>query len=102
MKRDQSVRTKQPVPPTSRVAFSESDQLGPAISRWTQGVDADELLEKLRGRDRTAPLAADVLQVGDMALELLLVIVIERQPPGALTGRPRQPARTPGEMRRRC
>ncbi len=33
------VLTKQPVPPTSRVALSESDQLGPAISRWTQGVE---------------------------------------------------------------
>src|SRR4051812_12302361 len=33
-----SVRTKQPVPPTSRVELSESAQLGPAMSRWTQGV----------------------------------------------------------------
>src|SRR4051812_42974777 len=32
------VRTKHPVPPASRVGVSDSDQLGPAMSRWTQGV----------------------------------------------------------------
>ena len=62
------------------------------MSRWTQGSTVDELLEELRGRDRPSPLAAHVLQVGDVALELLLVVVVERQPPGPLArlrGRPR-------------
>ena len=88
--------------PTSRVGLSESDQLGPAISRWTQGVDADELLEELGGRDRPAPFAADVFQVGDVALELLLVIVVERQPPDALAGLPAGGDDVLGERRRRC
>ena len=76
------------MPPASREALSESAQLGPAMSRWTQGVVPDELLEELGRRDGPAPLAADVLQVGDLALERLLVIVVERQPPGALAGLP--------------
>ena len=78
------VLTKQPVPPASRVEFSESLQLGPAMSRWTQGLPSDELLQELRRRDGPSPLPADVLQVGHAALELLLVVVIQRQSPGSL------------------
>ena len=42
-----SVRTKQPVPPASRVALSASAQLGPAMSRWTQGVDPTNVSRNL-------------------------------------------------------
>src|SRR5262249_20685355 len=44
---------------------------------------ADELLEKLRGRDGAAPFAAHILDVGHVALELLLEIFVHGQPPDA-------------------
>jgi hypothetical protein len=62
------------------------------MSRWTRE-SPDELLEELRGRDRASPFAADVLQVGDVALERILEIVVEREPPDALA-RQRQAAWT--------
>ena len=46
---------------------------GPAISRWTHGLARDELLQELRGRDRPTPAAADVLDVGHVALDVLAV-----------------------------
>ena len=66
------------------------------------GRRADELLEELRGRDGPAPFPADVLQVGDVALELLLVIVVERQPPDAFAGLPAGGEQVLAEVRRRC
>ena len=63
---------------------------------------ADELFEKLGRRDGPAPFSADVLQVGDVALELLLVIVVERQPPDALARSGGWRRSRLGETRRRC
>ena len=46
----------------------------------------DELLEEERGRDGACLAAADVLDVRDLAVELLLVIVEQRQLPDLLAG----------------
>ena len=45
---------------------------------------ADELAEEERGRDRSAPAIARVLQVGDVALQLLLQLLEERHAPHLL------------------
>ena len=58
---------------------------------------ADELLQEQRRGDRPAVGAADVLEVGDVALEQLAVVVVQRQPPQRLVGRR---GRRPGPRRR--
>ena len=54
------------------------------------GVDpvalADELAQEERRGDRSAPAFAGVLQVGDVALQLILQIFEQRQPPELLAG----------------
>src|SRR5581483_7000753 len=46
---------------------------------------ADEAAQEQRGNDRAAVAAADVLQVGDLRLEVLRVPLDERQAPHRLT-----------------
>ena len=52
------------------------------------GGATDELLEELRRRDGSPPFAADILEIGDMALELLFIIVVERQAPRSFASLP--------------
>src|SRR3546814_8025175 len=48
----------------------------------------DEALQELRGGDRAAgPPATDVLHVGDVAVDLLVVLAAERQAPQRLANR---------------
>ena len=57
------------------------------MSRWTQGLLVDELLEERGGVDRARlALRRGVGEVGDGALRQLLVLGVQRQPPGELAG----------------
>src|SRR5207244_11485654 len=58
---------------------------------------ARELLDEEAGGDRAAVAAARVVEVGDVALELLLVLVDERQLPHALARRARGGEQTIGQ-----
>src|SRR5688572_1639516 len=50
---------------------------------------SDELLEEKRGADRPAVTLAGVLQIGDVALELLAQVLEQRHPPKLLAGQRR-------------
>src|SRR5512132_128814 len=47
---------------------------------------ADEALEELRGGDRAGAAVADVLHIGNVGLDDLVVFLAERQPPHRLAG----------------
>ena len=77
--------TPWPVPPLGSQPRTRSPMAGPAISQWTQFCDvADELAEEERRADRAAPAIAGVLEIGGVALELVLEILEERQAPHLL------------------
>ena len=82
--------------------LASSSQAVPAMSRCTQGVGVGELLQEHGGGDGAAPAPADVRHVGEGALEVLLVVVVERHAATSSRPRPgRHPARAPA-ARRRC
>ena len=66
------VATPKPVAPLPMCPFPCRRSTGPAMSTWTHGVVADELLEEQPGGERAAPALAGVLHVGDFALSCSL------------------------------
>ena len=88
------VRTPKPVAPFTSSPSSALARAGPAMSRWTHGHVADELLEEEPGGERAAVAAADVLDVGDLGLDLLAVLLRQRQRPHAARPRGRRPRAT--------
>ena len=78
------VRTGTPDGPFARYGFAFVE---PGCARDVQmhpRLAFDELLEELGCRNRAAPASADVRQIGECALQVILVIVIERHVPHAL------------------
>src|SRR5690606_38914897 len=62
------------------------------------GDRADELLKELGRGDRASPSSADVLQVGDVAFEQFLEVVVHGQGPDALAGSLARLAHVPAEL----
>src|SRR2546421_8386869 len=60
---------------------------------------ADEVAEEQRGEDRAAPPGADVLDVGDVAVDLLPVVVQEGHLPHAFAAGRRRPGHLARELR---
>ena len=66
---------------------SPSCQATPAISRCAQTVPSlDEALEELRRGDGAGIGAADILHIGDLGADHLVIERIKRQPPHPLAG----------------
>src|SRR5262249_52955452 len=84
------VRTKHPVPPASRVALSESLQLGPAMSRWTHGVDPTNCSRNLAAVPAPPPHSPPLLHRPPAFLLAPLVhLQPGRPPPPPPAGPPR-------------
>ena len=82
-----SVRTATPVPPLPAQGLASSSQAVPAISRCTQGVSPVNSRRNHAAVDAPAPPAADVLNIGDGALDLVAIVVVERHVPHLLARR---------------
>ena len=81
-----SVRTPTPVGPFGMNGLFSSAQAVPAMSMWIHGRPARELSEEQRGGNRAAHAAAGVQHVGDLASQLILVFLEQRQRPASIAG----------------
>ena len=74
--------------PFGTVGASFVDQAVPAMSRCAHGTVVDEALNKLGADDAAgSAAAADVLDIGGVAVDLAVIAVGERQPPDLLANR---------------
>ena len=87
-----SSRTPYPVAPRGESGSSFSANAGPAMSRWAHGTPSTNSPRKSAADDGAGVTAADVLQIGDAALQVLAVLA-------ARAGAARAPRRWRGRRR---
>ena len=81
-----SVRTPVPLAPLMKMPFDLVALVDAGDVQVRPGRVLDELLQEEGGRDGACLAAADVLDVGDLAVQLLAVLLEERQLPDPLAG----------------